>query len=498
MQLNRREFLSTCSRIAALSVTGSTIGLSSTFAQGAVDGNEKLNVLFIAVDDLRPELGCYGHQMVQSPNIDALAVSGTRFTRAYCQEAICAASRSSLLSGCRPDTTGIYGLNTPLRQAMPDILSLPQHFRNNGYTTISLGKIYHHGNDDKVGWSLRPRTGGSAYCLSENQDYMKQRREEGKAKGLEDKLLRNYARGPASEGADVPDNAYLDGAMTDVAIQQMRKNQDRPFFLAAGYKKPHLPFNAPKKYWDLYDRDSILLPDPTPPADTPSLAFTNWGELRSYSDVPAKGDLDEAKTRELIHAYYASVSYIDAQIGRLMAELDRLNLRDKTAIILWGDHGWKLGEYGDWSKHTNFELDTHVPMLLSAPGYSARQQCDALTEFVDIYPTLAELCGLPIPEHCEGTSMVPLLQQPTRGWKTAVFSQYPRGKVMGYSLRTKRWRYNEWINRETKAVVARELYDHASDPFAHVNVVDQPEHAEFVERLAGTMKAGWQGAKPVL
>jgi len=226
------------------------------------------------------------------------------------------------------------------------------------------------------------------------------------------------------------------------------------------------------------------------------MALTNWGELRAYSDIPATGDLDEAHTRRLIHGYHACVSFVDAQIGRILAELDRLDLRRKTVVILWGDHGWKLGEYGDWCKHTNFELDTHVPMLLSVPGRKAGRRCAALTEYVDIYPTLAELCGLAVPGHCEGTSMVPLLADPDREWKTAAFSQYPRRGAMGYSLRTPRWRYTEWIERRTKRVVARELYDHAKGAFAHANVVDQPEHAELVRELAGMMKAGWRAARP--
>ena len=472
------------------------VGTTLLPVAGGAAGQTRLNVLFIAVDDLRPELGCYGHAISKSPHIDKLAASGVLFTRAYCQEAICAPSRMSLLSGCRPDTVGVYGLSTPLRTAMPNVLTLPEHFKNNGYRTVSLGKIYHHGSDDKQGWSARPRAGRSLYFSEEVRAWRRQRTAEARKKGLTGSRAYNYAVGPATECLDIPDNAYGDGSITDEAIRQLRTHREKPLFLAVGYWKPHLPFNAPKKYWDLYDRGQIKLPNTMPPKGTPKIAFTNWGELRAYRDIPKKGDLGEAMTRKLIHGYYACVSYVDTQIGRLLRELDQLGLRRKTVIVLWGDHGWKLGEYGDWCKHTNFELDTHVPMLLSAPGKGTGTICSALTEFVDIYPTLVELCGLKIPPHCEGTSMVPLLENPNRSWKAAAFSQYPRGPIMGYSLRTARWRYTEWVSTKTKAVIDRELYDHAAGAFAHENVVTKPEHAAILNHLRGLMRRGWRDARP--
>jgi len=454
------------------------------------------NVLFIAVDDLRPELGCYGHPIIQSPHIDRIAREGMLFTRAYCQQAICAPSRASLLSGCRPDTTGIYDLGTPLVRARPDLRTLPQHFRKNGYRTVSLGKIYHHGNDDPAGWDERPRVGRDLYHSGEIREYRKKRLAEADRLGYRGPRRYNHAAGPSTECLDVPDAAYSDGAITDEALRQLNRHRNRPFFLAVGFWKPHLPFTAPRRYWDLYRRDQIPLPDKTEPKDAPRIAFSNWGELRAYRDIPKRGDLDAATTRKLIHGYFACVSYIDAQVGRLLGELDRLGLREKTIIILWGDHGWKLGEYGDWCKHTNFELDTRVPLILSVPGVPAGRKCRRLVEFVDIYPTLAELCGLEIPPHCEGTSMAPLLEDPERPWKTAAFSQYPRGRVMGYSLRTERWRYNEWIHRETGRVAARELYDHARGPFTGANLAGRPGQEELVKKLSRMMKAGWRGAVP--
>jgi iduronate 2-sulfatase len=458
--------------------------------------SERPNVLFIAVDDLRTELGCYGNAAVKSPNIDRLAAMGMRFDRAYCQQAICAPSRASLLTGCRPDTTRIYDLESPVHKVRPDIRTLPQHFKRNGYVTVSLGKIYHHGNDDPEGWTERPKAGRPLYANEETLKDTQRRRAEARQKGLTGSRAYNYAAGPSTECLDVPDSRYGDGSITDEALKQMRKHKDRPFFLAVGYYKPHLPFTAPKRYWNLYDPAKIELPNTTEPAGTPRIAFTNWGELRAYSDIPEKGDLNEAKTRHLIHGYRACVSFVDTQIGRLLDELDKQGLRKKTVIILWGDHGWKLGEYGDWCKHTNFELDTHVPLLLAAPGKSGGLTCDALVEYVDIYPTLSALCGLEIPAHCEGTSMAPLLTDPKRPWKRAAFSQYPRGRRMGYTLRSGPWRYTEWIDRKSGKVEARELYDHASTDLAHENLVDQPAHAGTVRKLAAMLKAGWKAARP--
>lgn len=485
--LSRRDFVSSM-------LGGAAVAASHPW--GFAEEKPKKNVLFIAVDDLRPELGCYGHPMIKSPNIDKLAAEGTLFTRTYCQQAICAPSRASLLSGCRPDTTKIYDLNNPLRTAMPDVLSLPQHFKKNGYTSIRLGKIYHHAYDDKPGWTEMPKPVGQMYCTKENLDLVRRKRAEAREKGLKGVKARRYSRATATECGDVPDNAYPDGAAADAAIEMIRKHKEKPFFLAVGFKKPHLPFNAPKKYWDMYKREDIKLPDRSQPKGALRFAFTNWGELRNYSDIQKQGDLNDKMTRKLIHGYYACVSYIDAQIGRVLDELKKQGLDKNTVVVLWGDHGWKLGEYGDWCKHTNFELDTHVPMIFRAPGFKGGQKCDALTEFVDIYPTLADLCGLGVPKHCEGLSVAPLLKDPKSPWKKAAFSQYPRGRVHGYSLRTERYRYTEWRENKTKKVVERELYDHQEGPFARKNLAKDPKHAELVSNLAKMMKQGWKGALP--
>jgi arylsulfatase A-like enzyme len=483
--VNRRDFLCMAASGAALSFLQPTIPL----ARDRRGGHRKMNVLFIAVDDLRPQLGCYGQKQIISPNIDRLAARGLLFERTYCQQAVCAPSRASVLSGVRPDTSKIYDLNTPLRKAMPDVLSLPQHFKDNGYETISIGKIYHHSRDDLQGWSTTPfqATGpwlGWRGYLTDQSKALARKSKKGS--------------GPAFEAADVADNAYPDGADTDHAIKELNRLKDKPFFLAMGFYKPHLPFNSPRKYWDMYKPEHIKLADnPFIPKNAPTYATTNWGELRNYYGIPRKGPCSDELARQLIHGYYACVSYIDAQIGRLLDELDRLNLSDKTVIILWGDHGWKLGEHAGWSKHTNFELDTHVPMILSVPGIkTAGRRTRALTEYVDIYPTLCDTCGLKIPGHLEGRSMMPLLDDPQRRWKKAAFSQYPRGKVMGYTMRTKRFRYTEWRDRKTNKLMARELYDHEKDPQENINAVDQPEYESNVQRLAGMLKRGWRAALP--
>jgi arylsulfatase A-like enzyme len=391
----------------------------------------RMNVLFIAVDDLRNELGCYGVPGIHTPNIDRLAASGTAFDRAYCQQAVCSPSRTSLLTGCRPDTTKVYDLVTHFRKHLPDVVTLPQHFKNHGYFTRSVGKIYHSGLDDERSWSEPPaQAGRPTYFLKENRDLVARRTAAAADKKFATPSARsNATKGPAYECADVPDNAYSDGAIADAAIAMLRQAKDKPFFLAVGFLKPHLPFVAPKKYWDLYRRDEVpVAPNPFAPKDAPKIALTDWGELRAYEDVPRVGSLTNEQARTLKHGYYACVSYMDAQVGRVLAELDRLGLREHTVIVLWGDHGWKLGEHGAWCKHTNFENDTHAPLICRAPGQKAPgRHAKGLVEFVDIYPSLCELAGLPLPSHLEGTSFAPLLNAPEQPWKTAAFSQYPRG-----------------------------------------------------------------------
>jgi iduronate 2-sulfatase len=456
----------------------------------------KTNVLFIAVDDLRPALGCYGDKVVKSPNIDKLAAGGMVFHRAYCQQAVCSPSRTSLLTGRRPDTTKVYDLVTHFRTHLPDVVTVPQHFKNNGYHSQGIGKLYHAGYDDAKSWSVPHTVGGAPGYGPEGQALMKKLRAEAKKNAVEPKRL----RGLPWEAPDVGDDELTDGATTVKAIDALRKVKDKPFFLGVGYLKPHLPFVAPKKYWDLYKADDFkLATNPYSPKGAPAYAPSGWGELRAYHGMPKKGPVTDAQARSLIHGYHACVSYLDAQVGRLLEELDRLKLADNTVVILWGDHGWFLGEHGMWCKHANYELATRVPMVVRAPGKKPGKT-DALVEFVDIFPSLADLCGLPASEGVEGTSFEPLLDDPARPWKKAAFSQYPRqvpgqGRAMGYAMKTDRYRIVEW-SVPSKDFREYELYDHKADPDENVNVAAKPEYAATMKALTNQLRGGWREARP--
>ncbi|HVJ69145.1 MAG TPA: sulfatase [Caulifigura sp.] len=506
-----------------------TLFLLLTLAATSLHAAEKkLNVLFIAVDDLRPELGCYGTPIIKSPNIDALAAKGMVFDRAYCQQAVCSPTRSSLLTGRRPDSTKVYDLVTHFRKALPDVVTLPQAFKEAGWHTQSFGKIYHGGYDDPASWTepawfprgnanarpaafLEPDSEfGELQFVSLLQDQQEQRRrnqnqqnqqniERDPKTGLILKGARP-ARGPkgvAFEASDKSDSELADGRIADAAIETLRTIKDKPFFLAVGFMKPHLPFIAPKKYFDLYDPQSIpMAKSKSLPIGAPEYAGNNSGELRGYTNIPdGQEPISDDLARQLKHAYYAATSYMDAQVGRVVAELDALGLRENTVIILWGDHGWKLGDHGLWCKHCNWEPDTHCALVLSAPGQkTAGQHTSALVEFVDIYPTLCDLCGITPAEGLEGTSFAPLLKDPKQPWKSAAFSQYPRQQKMGYAMRTARYRYIEW--QENGKPVGRELYDYQTDPDETVSLADKPEHAALVEQLSKQLNAGWQAAKP--
>jgi arylsulfatase A-like enzyme len=487
----------------------------------SLQADTRPNVLFIAVDDLRPELGCYGKDYIKSPNIDRLARAGMVFERAYCQQAVCSPSRSSLMTGTRPDTTKVWDLVTHFRTALPDVVTLGQHFKNNGYFVQGMGKIYHGGYDDPQTWSVPWQTPKAVkYALPENvkldrRQYAsepdgdaplksgQQNNSNAAAKRQNARSSAKNLRGPAYESAAVPDNTYQDGKVADLAIETLRamSQKEEPFFLAVGFIKPHLPFVSPQKYWDLYDPAEIqLAPNRFRPKDAPDYAILPGGELRNYHGIP-QGSLPDDLARQLKHGYYAAISYMDAQVGRLLDELDRLGLRQNTIVVLWGDHGWKLGEHDAWCKHSNCENDANAPLVLSVPGMtSAGQHTQALVEFVDIYPTLADVAGLPLPAHLEGTSFKPLLDDPRRPWKTAAFSQYPRsqqGGLMGYSMRTDRYRFTQWVSRnDYSKVEAIELYDHTCDPQENQNIANRPENAALIKELAAQLAAGWKAALP--
>lgn len=464
----------------------------------------KKNILFIASDDLRPQLGCYGHPEVITPNLDALAERGMVFERAYCQAATCRASRLSLLTGRRPDTTRIHTNGGPLfRTHSPDWVTLPQHFKNHGYESRSLGKIFHGAMkvrsqwNDRKSWSVDEWWPGPRYYYTEVGIAAARGVFTRKFPNLPaDEWVNHFVLGPSWEAPDVEDNVLYDGQVADKAIETLREIGDEPFFLAVGFLKPHLPFIAPKKYWDLYPPESITVADNQhQPDGAPKVAMTNWGHPRSYTDFPNKGNPSAELVATLTRGYRACITYVDAQAGRVLDELDRLGLRENTIVVFWGDHGYHLGENAIWGKATNFELSTRVPLIISAPKMKvAGGRTKALVELVDLYPTLCELAELPVSEDLEGTSLVPLLNDPETPWKKAAFSQFPRSKVMGRSMRTDRWRLTRWA--EGNKTVATELYDLKNDPAGNVNLAGREEYAEQVEALTKTLENGWRSVKP--
>jgi len=469
---------------------------------------ERPNVLLICVDDLKPVLGCYGDPLAKSPNIDRLAARGMRFDAAYCNQAVCAPSRNALLTGLRPQTIGVYDLGTNFRRAAPDAVTLPQHFKNNGYRTEGLGKIFHvgHGNrEDAASWSV-PHWKAEVvkYFLPESKPPSGLTREEALFSNVPGEKAKKLPRGAAYEAADVPDNAYPDGELADEAvkrIEQAAKAPEQPFFIAVGFVKPHLPFCAPKKYWDQHDPAAFKLAEVRqPPAGAPDFAPTSWGELRNYANIPDSGELSEELQRTLIHGYYAATSYTDAQVGRVLDALEQQNgLADNTIVVLWGDHGWHLGDHGMWAKHTNYEQAARIPLVIAAPGLAEGDATEALVESVDLYPTLCELAGIETPQNLDGASLAPVLRDPTASVRQAATHVYPRGERIGRAVRTSRYRLVEWkpAGAEDDSAVL-ELYDYQDDPQETRNLAgERPEVvAELRAILAAQPEAKPQFHKP--
>lgn len=461
----------------------------------------KPNVLLVCIDDLKPLLGCYGSRTVKSPNLDRLAARGLLFERAYCNQAVCAPSRNALLTGRRPQSLGIYDLGTNFRAAVPDAVTLPQAFKQHGWRAEALGKIFHvgHGNhEDPASWSVPHwKANVVAYVLPASQAAASLTREEAL---FANQSAAGLPRGAAWESADVPDQRYPDGALADEAVRRLRDAQARPdvpFFLALGFVKPHLPFCAPRKYWDLYDRATLPLALVTnPPAGAPAYAPQFGGELRQYSAIPEQGALAPDLQRTLVHGYHAAVSFMDAQLGRVLDELDRLELADRTIIVVWGDHGWHLGDHGMWCKHTNYEEANRIPLLIVAPGLARPgSRTTALAETVDLYPTLLELAGLPAgaaTQGLDGHSLVPVLRDPALPGKEAVFHAYPRSPrgrpLIGRAVRTAQHRLVEWkVPGAAPGTADLELYDYANDPGETRNLAAQ--QPEVVARLRALLAA---------
>ena len=455
------------------------------------------NVLFIASDDMRPQLGCYGDTTVKSPNIDALAKRGMVFRRSFVQQALCSPSRISMLSGRYPATTRIFEIGRTLRTTMPDIVTMPQHFKNNGYHTRSLGKIYHVGIDDDASWTVPAWHSRKPRTSAVTQEGVRRFVEDAKAKGV---TLPQKGKGsrmsavPAFEAVDCGDDDLLDGDTATNAVAQLRehaKNPAQPFFLAVGFANPHVPWISPKKYWDLYDPASFTLAgNEFLPKDAPAFAATSGADFFWYRDVPqVTGDkLPEAFKRQCLHGYHAAISYVDAQVGRLMAALDETGLAKNTVVVFWSDHGYYMGEHTWWgAKHNNYEGATRNCLIISQPGMKhAGESTDALAQSVDLAPTLTELCGLPAHAAFQGRSLRPVLDDPTATVNDSAFSWYPKGGYLGVAMRTDRWRYVEWTKPGDETV--RELYDMKEDPQNDLNVAAKPEHRETVEALSRRLR----------
>jgi len=463
----------------------------------AVTAMTKPNILFIAVDDLRPSIGCYGDGHAITPNLDRLAKRGVRFAQAHCQVAVCNPSRASLMTGLRPDTLGVWTLPIHFREAKPNVVTLPQWLRRHGYTAVGHGKIYHNPTPDPQSWSepIRPIQFQRGYAKG-----WQARIREVQAKLPDNDWRKNNLRGPATAAPVIDDHQLVDGARTNMAIKDLRRlgQAEKPFFLALGFIRPHLAWISPKKYWDLYDPKTLpVIIDGEVTPNTPPYALSTSYELTHYMDFidfPKPWDeqrVSDAVARRLMHAYYASVSYVDAQLGRLLTALDDAGLADNTIIVLWSDHGWKLGEYNGWGKMTNYEIDTRVPFIIAAPGMkTADQSTDTPVELLDIFPTLCDMAGIPMPDFVQGTSLLPLLKNPAAKIDRVAHSQYYRNhdgtEYMGYAMRTVTHRFVEWREFGTGKVTARELYDHRQNHSETANVIDTATEA-LVESLTSRL-----------
>jgi uncharacterized sulfatase len=446
-------------------------------ADPVLAARSKPNVLFIAVDDMNNDLGCFGHPFVKSPSIDRLAERGVRFERAYCQFPLCSPSRSSLLTGLRPDSTRVFDLQYHFRQDLPDVVTLPQMFARNGYYVTRVGKMYHYGNPGDIG------TNG----LDDRASWMERFNPAGRDKTALEPDIMNYTpkRGLGSAMAFLADRMgtdpeHTDGKVADQTIRLLEGYKDKPFFIAAGFYKPHCPWVTPKKYFDLYPMDPIALPQITAetPGDYPELALASTRPWPYLGVTP-----DQA--RECKRAYYAAISFVDAQIGRVLDAVDRLGLRDNTIIVFWSDHGYHLGEHGLWFKQSCFEESARVPLIISMPGQKTAGQASARpVELVDLYPTLADLANLAPPDHLEGVSLRPLIDDPRAKWNRPAYTQVQRGEDPGHSVRTERWRYTEWAFGEK----GQELYDHDNDPQELHNLAGDAKYADVVAQMKALLK----------
>ena len=484
------------------------------------------NILFIAIDDMKPTLGCYGDLSTFTPHMDKLAEQGTVFLNAHCQEALCGPSRTSLLLGLYPDQTLIWDFSRKFRNIYPDIVTLPQHFGNNDYTAIGVGKVCDYRNvdqyEDSLSWSETsfPHGNNASPYFNENSGplvghfyqppLVKKKfndlKPEAEAAGINPVTYLHRHIKPSTECIDLPDDAYIDGVFAERAVEEMKRLavQDQPFFLAVGFHRPHLPFTAPKKYWDLYKREDMEISEIQGMAENDvAYAYNTSGHLRSYSDeegnfiydtLKSGGTLPVNEQKKLIHGYKAAVTYIDTQVGKILSTLEELQLTDKTIIVLWGDHGFHLGDHNIWGKTTNFEQATRSPLIIAMPSHIP-YKTETPVEFVDIYPTLCELAGLDVPDHLAGESLVDLIKGNEKLQDPYAFSQIMRGAMMGYAIRDERYRYVEWIEKgphvdpdaDFSKVVGRQFFDYKHDPLETINYAGSEEYKDVLEKLTRRM-----------
>ncbi|AWV97428.1 sulfatase [Arcticibacterium luteifluviistationis] len=494
---------------------------------------KKTNILFVSIDDLRPTLGAYGDTVAITPNIDQLASEGMTFRQTFAQVAVCAPSRASLMTGLRPDSTRVWHLGDKFREINPNTVTMPQYFSKFGYHTVNLGKIFHNYMPDSTSWEepdLRPaqfvREGwlnrdGETFYISEEVNRSQAVKRDSLLKLKPIRYADGWNTGPAWEAANVQDTMYYDGAQTELAKRTLTRlaKSDKPFYMGLGYFRPHLPFAAPKKYWDLYDPQKIpLAANPNVPENAPGYTMNSMYELRHYDGFNHIGHpqsayrMSEDTSRILKHGYYASVSYVDALLGNLISHMKEIGIYENTIIIIWGDHGWKLGEHNSWGKMTNYNIDLKVPMIVRYPNQENRgAQTFEITELVDMFPSLCELAGIEIPDYMQGTSFVPLIKNPKRPWKSAAFSQFHRrpkvsadGKrYMGYSINTKKYHYLEWYSWDTKTgtrgeLKGTELFDRENDPYEKVNISAERKLSKVVEDLSEQLANGWKKATPAI
>lgn len=504
----------------------------ATFSCSSPTDVVKPNILFVSIDDLRPTIGAYDDSVAITPNLNRLASEGMTFRQMFCQSSVCAPSRASLMTGLRPDSTRVWHLGDKFREINPSTVTMPQYFSRFGYHTVNIGKIFHNYMPDSISWDepdLRPTKylrsewlgrDGETFYISEEVNKSQKVKRDSLLKLKPFRYADGWNTGPAWEAADVHDTMYYDGAQTELAKKVLTRlaEGEEPFYLGLGYFRPHLPFAAPKKYWDMYDPDKIpLAPNSALPINAPLFSLNSMYELRNYDGFGHIGhptstyrmSLDTA--RILKQGYYASVSYIDVLLGDLLNHLKELGIYENTIIIVWGDHGWKLGDHNSWGKMTNFNIDLQVPTIIRYPGQKKKgYETYAITELIDIFPSLCELAGLEVPEYIQGTSFVPLLTNPDLQWKKAAFSQFHRrpkvaadgGRYMGYSINTVEYHYIEWytwdqISGTRGDYVTAELYARLSDPYETINIVGKVEYTEVVKNLSLQLAEGWRKAIPV-